>query len=106
MDNSNIQHWFTTKDVLAALKEKGLPSTWAQIKLYRDVKLIPPIRNIVLFHRNDAPTKKGSRIGIVISKRDIPIFTQQDIDDLVAAVARIKADEEAKRLGQQEEVIA
>lgn len=102
MDN-NVQYWLTTKDALAALKEKGLPSTWAQIKLYRDVKLIPPIKNIVRFHRGDSPTKKGARLGIVISKKDMPIFTQQDIEDLVAAVAKIKADEEATRLAKQEE---
>ncbi len=102
MDNSNqdVKYWKTKKDLLEALKEKGLPSTWAQIKLYEVVKLIPSPRNIVLFHRKDSPTNKGNRIGSVISKRDMPIFTQEDIDELVMTVAKIKADEETKK--QQE----
>lgn len=103
MDVQETQYWLTTKDVLAALKAKGLPSTWAQIKLYRDVKLVPPIKNVVKFHRNDSPTKKGARQGIVISKQDMPIFTQADVDELVQAVAKIKADEEALRLTRQEQ---
>jgi len=116
MDDT-IQYWFTTKDVLEALKARNLPSTWAQIKLYRDVKLIPPIRNMVKFHRKDSPIKysrvttdegtqvvTSKRAGTIVSREGHPIFNQQDINEIVEAVARIKADEEASQQANQESV--
>lgn len=96
-NNEKVTYFFTTKDILKALKARGLPSTWAQIKWYREANLVPEINKVVLFHRDDSPTQKGERKGTVISKKEMPIFTQDDIDLLVAAVIKIREDRERAR---------
>lgn len=100
MDNDNkeqVTYWLTTKDLLKELRKYKLPSTWAAVKQYFDLGLLPPSKNVVQFHRDDSPTTKGDRVGTIISRRGHPIYTKQDIANLVGLVRQIKIEEEERK---------
>lgn len=90
-------YWYTTKDILAELKRRGLPSTWAQFKAWDDAGRLPTFKNWVLFHKSDTPTTKGDRVGVVISKRLHPIFSKEEIITIVDAIEKFRAEDEAKK---------
>jgi hypothetical protein len=86
---SRLLDWYTKKDILQILRDKQMPSTWANFKSYEDFGLLPTTENAVLhFHRGDASD---------ISKRDMPIYTNDNIEAIIVAVEKIEEEKRNRR---------
>ena len=106
----------TKKNLLKALKAHKCPSTWASVRLLEENDLLPIPANSLDFHRKDSPIQfsrvmtaegeakvESKRAGMYVSKQYMPIYTQEEIDNIVEIMIGIQKKKEEERRAKQQE---